>query len=97
MTTKNLLKTALKTAEPVIQEYIRDLIEENNQLKMKHAKSIKEKATFKIKISELKIENQKYKKRISALQKALDKTKSEGGDIILHINSPKRSSHQSEK
>ncbi len=53
MTTKNLPKTGLKTAEPVIQEYIRDLIEENNQLKIKHAKSIREKATLKINIWEL--------------------------------------------
>ena len=97
MTTQNLLSTALKVAQPMIQEYIRDLKEENNHLKMKHAKSIKEKAKFKIKISELKIENETYKKRVSALQKALDKTKSQGGDIILHINPPKRSSHQSGK
>ncbi len=91
MTTKNFLKTALKTTEPISQEYIRDLIAENNQLKMKHAKSIKEKATFKIKISELKIENQTYKQKISALQKALDKTKSEGGNIIFQVTSHKTS------
>ncbi|MEI9477873.1 MAG: hypothetical protein WCO26_15030 [Deltaproteobacteria bacterium] len=97
MTTQNLLGTALKTAEPVIQECIRDLTEENNQLKMKHAKSIKEKAKFKIKISELEIENDTYKKKILELQKALNKSKSEGGGIVLNIKSSKPSSYQSEK
>lgn len=92
MTTQNLLSTALKVAQPVIQEYIRDLKEENDHLKMKHAKSIKEKAKFKIKISELKIENDTYKKRILELQKALNKSKSEGGDIVLNIKSSKPSS-----
>jgi hypothetical protein len=97
MSNQKMLHSTIKAAEPVIQEYIRDLIEENNQLKMKHAKSIKEKAKFKIKISELKIENDTYKKRILELQKALNKSKSEGGDIVLNIKSPKPSSHQSEK
>jgi len=97
MTTKNLLKTSFKTAEPVSQEYIRNLIEENNQFKIKYAKSIKEKAALKIKISELKIENQSYKQRISALQKALDKSKSEGGDIIFQVTSHKTSPPKNEK
>lgn len=83
MTTENLLEASLKTAEPIIQEYIRDLIEENDQLKMKQAKAIKEKTTLKIKISELKIENQTYKQKISALQRALDKAESEKGEILF--------------
>jgi len=97
MTNQKTLHSTIKAAELVIQEYIRDLKEENNQLKAKHTKSIKEKAKFEIKISELKIQNETYKRRISALQKAFNKSKSEAGDIILQIKSPKPSSHQSEK
>jgi hypothetical protein len=66
-------------------------------LKAGHNKSIKEKAKFKMEISELKIENETYKRRISALQKALNKSKPEGGEIILQIKPSKPSSHQSEK
>jgi hypothetical protein len=97
MTNQKTLYSALKAAEPVIQGYIRDLTEENNQLKATHTKSIKEKAKFKIKISELKIQNETYKRRISALQKALNKSKSEGEGIILQMKPSKPSSHQSEK
>jgi peptidoglycan hydrolase CwlO-like protein len=97
MTNQKKLRSALKVAEPIIQEYIKDLIEENHQLKTKHAKSTKEKAKSKIMISELKIQNETYKRRISALQKALNKSKSEGGGIILHLNPSKPSLHQCEK
>jgi len=97
MTNRKTLHSALKAAERVIQEYIRDLKKENNQLKARHNKSIKEKANFKMKISELKIENETYKSRISVLQKALNKSKPEGGDIIFQIKPSKPSSHQSEK
>jgi regulator of replication initiation timing len=91
MITQKLIKKVLKMADPILQDYIRNLIEENSQLKMEQTKSIKEKVNFKIKISELKIENQTYKQRISTLQKALDKTKSNGGgDIILNVVPPSR-------
>ena len=95
--TKNYLKAAFKMTKPISQERIKDLIEENNQLKIKDAKSIKEKTVLKIKISELKIENQTYRKKISALQKTLDKTKSDGGDIIIHYAPSKLSSNQYKK
>ena len=90
MTTKNLLKTALKTAEPVIKEYVR-------QLKAEIAKFDKQIAKIEIEKMKFKNQNITYKQRISTLQKTLDKSKSEGGDIIFHYTSHKDSPPKNEK
>jgi len=79
MTIQRAFDTALKAAEPIIQEYVR-------QLKAENTKLYKQKIKLKIKISELKIQKESYEKEISKLQKALNKCKSQGGDIILQVN-----------
>lgn len=90
MTTKNLLKMALKTTEPVIKEYVR-------QLKTEIAKFDKQIAKIEIEKMKFKNQNVTYKQRISALQKTLDKTKSEGGNIIFQVTSHKTSPPKNEE
>lgn len=83
MTTKNLLEAALKAAEPIIQEYIR-------QLKTEITKSQKQIAKLEIEKMKFKNQNITYKQRVSALQKALDKAKSDGG-VRIHFDPPDES------
>jgi|APFre7841882654_1041346.scaffolds.fasta_scaffold13249_5 predicted RNase H-like nuclease (RuvC/YqgF family) len=91
MITQNLLTAALKAAEPIVKDYVR-------QLKAQISKSDKQIAKLEIEKSKFKNQNITYKQKVSALQKALDKFESEkGGDIHLHINPSTSSSHQSEK
>jgi predicted nucleic acid-binding Zn-ribbon protein len=79
MTTRNLLSTTLKAAEPILQEYVRQLKAEITILN-------KQIANLEIEKNKYREQNITYKKRISTLQKAIDKTKSnEGGDIILQV------------
>jgi predicted nucleic acid-binding Zn-ribbon protein len=79
MTTQNTLSTALKASEPIIQEFVRQLNAEISKLNKQITKLEIEKTKFKD-------QNKTYKKRVSALQRALDKAKSNmGGDIILQV------------
>jgi len=68
MTTQNLLNTALKASEPTIQEYVK-------QLKTTISKLNKQIAKLEIEKDKFKDQNKTYKKRISVLQKDLDKAR----------------------
>jgi len=75
MTAENPIKTSLKSVEPIIKEYVRQLETEITKLNKQIAKLEIEKTKFKN-------QNITYKQRVSALQKALDKYESNRGDEI---------------